>query len=447
MSGPGFSQRQQVSARQEMHLLPQMLQALEVLQLPTTELEAFLQQCVEENEALSLEAPPGPAPPPGPPRGSSEDSQRHDAWLESQPAPVHGLTGHLEEQLGMLDLEPEVTAWVKLVISCLDPSGYLTLPDAELMALGRALGLEGEAGVLGRAIAIVQALEPRGVGGRDAVEALLLQLDPDETDYALCCRLLEEFLEDVAKNRMPRIARELGIDLERLDELLDRIRELDIAPGRELSVDSPPSIRPDVVCERTSSGFEVRLESSGLPSVTIDPTVQRIAKDRRQTTEVRRYLRERLDHARWLVEALEQRKRTLLNVATSVFEAQGGFLEGGRERLVPLSMGDVAEEIGVHVSTVSRAVAGKYAETPWGVVPLRSFFAAPAAGSAGGVRGHVQTALQEVLRDEDPARPLSDDAIVEALARRGFRLARRTVAKHREELGIPSSYRRRKFSA
>jgi RNA polymerase sigma-54 factor len=334
---------------------------------------------------------------------------------------------------------------VHLVVQCLDPSGYLTVSDERLLALAEEAGLAADAGTLGRAIAVVQQLEPRGVGGRDAVEALLLQLDPAEPDYALLCRLLEEFLEDVARNKLPAVARALEVDLSCLDRLVARIRELHLRPGAELTPSSTPPIRPDVLVERTSSGFEVRVAASGLPALSIDEGVRALARDRRQPAAVRRYLRDKIERARWLVDALAQRQRTLLRIARALFEHQRPFLEHGPRRLAPLRMNRLADELDLHVSTVSRAVAGKYAETPWGIRPLRSFFQGSAGGEDTAARSNVREMVRELIEAEDPDHPLSDDELVVKLREQGVSLARRTVAKYRGELDIPSSYRRRRW--
>ena len=292
----------------------------------------------------------------------------------------------------------------------------------------------------------MQGLDPRGVGGRDTVEALLLQLDPAEDDYRLLCRLLEEFLEDVARNKLPAVARGLEVDVARLNELLVRLRELDPAPGFAHAGGSPPPIRPDVLVERTDHGFEVRIDQSGLPPVALDEDVRAMSRDRDQPAEVRQYLREKLERARWLVDALEQRKRTLQRIASWTFQKQRVFLEKGPSHLVPLSMGEVADALGIHVSTVSRGVSGKYADTPFGIFPMRQFFQKSAGGSTEVVRGTVQEALAAIVEGESPEAPLSDDDLAAELSRRGYEVARRTVAKYRKELSIPSSYQRRRYS-
>ena len=437
-----------IHQRQEMQILPRMLQAIEVLQLPAIELEAYLREAVEGNETLRLEdLGRGPEAPPPPRRGAHGASDRHHEWLESQAAAPAGLAGALEEQLGLLDVEAELLPWVRLLIECLDPNGYLSAGDETLLALAEERGLARDPGCLGRAIGALQRLEPRGIGGRDAVEALLLQLDPRDPDYGLLCRLLEEFLEDVARNKLPAVARALGIDLARLEELLARLRELRLRPAAALVDDAPQPIRPDLAVERRGQGFEVRVESSAQPAVAIDASMEALAGDRRQGPLVRRYLRGKLERARWLIEALEQRRETLLRVATATFRRQRAFLSDGPEHVRPLRMGEVADELGVHVSTISRAVAGKFADTPWGILPLRSFFQASAGGDEDATRDQVAERIRAILAAEDPRAPLSDDAVVAALARQGLEVARRTVAKYRSELGIPSSYRRRRWSA
>ncbi len=445
--------RQRMS--QEMQLLPKMLQSLEVLQLAQGELDTFLERAALENEALQFsEAAPTQAGP----RGTREDADRHGAWLESQAEPEEGLVEVLEREVALLELPESELAWVRLVVSCLDPRGYLSVPDERLLALAVEQGLPEDPGALGRAIAVVQSLEPRGIGGRDVVEALLLQLDPGDEDYGLLCRLLEEFLEDVAKNKLPAVAKALGLEVERLKVLLARLRELDPVPGAALGVRSSPVLRPDVVVEEVepdaeeSSGeraarrdYRVRVEHARFDAVTLDDEVQRLAKDPAQPAGIRRYLRDKVDRARWLLDSIEQRKRTLLSVAVWVFDRQRGFLERGPAALRPLTMTDAAADLGVHLSTVSRAVAGKHVSTPFGVHPLRAFFQSAAGDNEGVSKSRVHEALRSAVDGEDPEKPLSDDELCRHLEREGFQVARRTIAKYRRELGIQSSYRRRRY--
>jgi RNA polymerase sigma-54 factor len=466
-----------------MLLLPRMLQSIEVLQLPALELEGWLRDAAESNEALVLEDPrsspegaaveaePGPGASgsePGDgtwggdegwqrPRGTREDSERHDQMLRNQPAREGGPVEHLEQQLVLLDLEPRQAAWTRLLIQCLDESGLLSLPDETLLALGRDAGLEADPARLAEAISILQGLEPRGIGARNAIHALVLQLDPEDPEYELLVALLEGFLEEVAKNKLPGVARAMGLRLPELTALLERLRELDPRPGASLGARPAPPIHPEVLVEGVGppggpdETFEVRVDSSLAPTVSIDPRVLELARDREQPAEVRRYLRDKVDRARWVVSAVEQRGATLARIAALLFEHQHDFLRRGPGHLVPLRMNRLADELEVHVSTVSRAVAGKYAQTPWGIFPLRHFFQASTGGEGadpggpGLARDGVREEVRAVFDGEDRLRPLSDDEVVAELGRRGIDLARRTVAKYRKELGIPSSYRRRVY--
>ena len=367
--------------------------------------------------------------------------------LRNHPAPGPGFLEHVLEQLALVPLDPVRERWVRLLAGNLDPRGYLPLSDEELLEEAREEGLEPDPGELGAALAVLQSLEPRGIGARDAVEALLLQLDPADPDYALLCTLIEDFLEDVARNKLPAVARAMGLELDRLGELLELLRGLELHPGSGLAAGAAPALVPEVMVTPSGDGFEVRVEQSGLPAVSVDEDVRRFATDRRNDPAVRSYLRGRLDQARWIVEAVEQRRQTLLRVATALFAHQRAFLEHGPGHLLPLRMMDLAEGLGLHVSTVSRAVAGKYAQTPWGILPLRHFFQGAGGASAHTARGDVRELVREVIAGEDPARPFSDDEVVAELKRRGLAVARRTVAKYRVELGIPSSYRRRRYGA
>jgi RNA polymerase sigma-54 factor len=451
------------SLGQEMQLLPRMLQSIQLLQLPAQELEGWLRKEAEQNEALDVDSPrvardqaqPAENAEQEPERGYSqrlerrgtrEDSQRRDEWLQSRPAPEAGAHERLEEQLALLDADPARIAWVRFLIGCIDASGYLSLDDAQLLALAAEQGLTGGADELQGALSLLRSLEPRGIGARNAIEALLLQLEPDEPHYAELRRMLLELLDDLARNRLPSVARSLGISLEQLDELIARLRQLDPRPASQLVESTAPPLVPDVVVERTADGFEVRVDASDCPAARIDPQVVALSRDRSQPKEVRSYLRGKIERARWIVDGLEQRGRTLMRIAQSLFERQKAFLVDGPGHLVPLRMNELADELQVHTSTISRAVAGKYVATPWGCFPLRHFFQACGGADEHTARDGVRDAVRELFASEDGHAPLSDDEVVARMRAKGFELARRTVAKYRAELGIPSSYRRRKFS-
>lgn len=448
MPGPRLHQGLAARAEQQLLLQPRMLQSIELLQVPAQDLDAWLQRAAEDNEALLVErdlSDPG-EPGPGP---SGEATARHDAWLQAQPGREAGLEEALDAQLALLELSVERRGWLDLLVACLDPDGLLTAADEELLVLAEAAGLQGGAAELGRAIAALQQLEPRGVGGRDLVECLLLQLDPEDPDYPLLCRLVEGHLDDLARRRLSGPARALGVEPAELERLLERLRSLDPRPGRREAADRAPVLRPDVIVEPGEGGaLEVRLARGSLPAVSIDPEMRELARTRELPDDARGWARERVERARWIVEAVEQRGATLLRVACAVAAHQRAFLERGPGHLVPLAMGDLAAELGLHVSTVSRAVSGKHVQCAQGILPLRRFF--QQATGEGGDEAPARDDLLEVVRaifaGEDPREPLSDDAVADELGRRGHAVARRTVAKYRRQLDIPSSYQRRRHA-
>ncbi|HTF90209.1 MAG TPA: RNA polymerase factor sigma-54 [Planctomycetota bacterium] len=448
----GLGTSMQQSLGQHMQLLPRMLQAIEVLQLSSQDLEAWVSDAVSDNEALTLDGPAergfssdGSAARTAGPRGTRADSDRYSAFLESQPGRGQSLAERLEENLAVLDLGPRAHGWLRLLLESLDENGWLAPSDEQLLAEASDRELEGGAAELARALERLRTLEPRGLGARGPLEAMLYQIDDDDPDRPLLARLLGEHLVDLSRNKLPAVARAIGVDVPELERLLERLRGLNPRPAAELSGDLSPVIEPDMAVERVGTRFEVTLSGQCTPVVSIDPSVETMAKDRASAPAVRRYLREKLERARSVVEALEMRRHTLGRIGARLFEHQRDFLEHGPGHLAPLRMKDLADELGIHVSTVSRAVAGKHAQTPWGILSLRHFF----QGASGGeerAREDVRDLVRNVFASEDPAAPLSDDEVVISMRQRGFELARRTVAKYRQELDIPSSYRRRRYA-
>jgi len=450
MAKPGLGTSMQQSLGQHMQLLPRMLQAIEVLQLSSQDLEAWVAEAVGENEALSLETQLEPRFSSdggafGGPRGTRQDSDRHAAFLESQPAKAASLAELLEEHLAVLDLSAAALAWLRLLLESLDGNGWLALSDEQLLEEARTRGLAGGAEELAQAFQTLRGLEPRGLGARGPIEAMLAQVDDEDPDRPALVSLLRVHLAELARNKLPAVARSLGVDLPELERLIERVRTLQPRPVAQLCGETSPVIEPDLIVERAGARFDVSLAGHSTPVVSIDPAVEALAKDKQSSVQVRRYLREKLERARSVVEALEMRRQTLGRIGARVFEHQRAFLEQGPGHLAPLRMKDLADELGIHVSTVSRAVAGKYAQTPWGILPLRHFFQA-ASGGEEHARVDVRELVREVFAGENSAEPLSDDEVVLRLRARGFELARRTVAKYRQELEIPSSYRRRRFA-
>lgn len=455
--GLGTRLSQGMKQRQEMILAPRMLQSIEVLTLPLVDLEGWLAVQAEGNEALLVEPPELPRDGAGglePARSraaASKASDDHRAMLEAQPDPGESLAESLMRQLEGRALAEPLGTWARFLVGCLSDAGLLDSADEELRQQAIAADLPfagvtaGDA-LLADAIAELQQLEPAGVGARSSVEALLLQLDPADADYGLLCALLEDFLVELSRNQRPSVASKLGLELAELDRLLGVLERLDPRPGAALGAVDAPVLIPDVLALPGEDGaFEVELVRGVLPRVSIDPDAQELLGELPRGDEARGYLADKIDRARSVAEAVEMRGVTLLRVASETLRRQRGFLEDGPRALVALAMGEVAEALGLATSTVSRAVSGKHVQTPYGIVPLRSFFQSSVGdGEGASAIDAVREKVKELVAGEDPARPLSDEALVESLAAAGHRVARRTVAKYRGELGIPSSYRRRR---
>lgn len=449
--------RATTSQRMEQRLLPQMLQSIEILQLATTDLLQLVAQQMETNEALELDTAaegaevtaqildatvracdewdaPGVRP-------TSEEVDGKRALIESQPDEPDELLASVRLQAALRGLSGELRDAVAAIAESLDARGLLPASLADVAA-SAAIPLD----VAERALAELRTMEPKGLGAATGVEAMLLQAEGDP-DYATIERLLRDHLEQLADNKWPEVARALRITVEELADLVERIKDLSPAPGADLRATAEPTIAADVAAWLVDGELQVALAEDGAPKVAVSELYSQMAADKSVDKEVRDRLRKSVQQARELVDAIAQRQATLLRVTRAVFGRQREFLERGRVALRPLRMTDVADELGLHPSTVSRAIAGKHVATPAGTLPLRDFCgggSSDGVDAAGHARGAVAERLLALVGEEDGAKPLSDDSLVEALSRQGIEIARRTVAKLRDELGIPSSYRRRK---
>lgn len=452
---------------QRLALLPKMLQSIEVLQLATQDLLRLIDTELEQNETLEaeLKQEEPEALRESAPEPQGDDAERFDPrelrgdagsgerdakldFLNGLAADAATLLDSIREQLTWWDLPAALRECVLAVAERLDERGLLTASDEELAV---AVGSEH----LADAIRVLQCLEPRGIGARDPIGALLLQIEPDDPDYADIEKLLTVHLEDLAKNRVPQIAKVLDRSIDEVQDLVDRVRGLDPHPGAAFRSDANTVIRPDAEARIVDGEIQVRVDDQDLPSLGVNEQYAAMAKDRAAARDLKDYLRGKIASAKSLIRAVEQRKRTLGRVTAAIMAHQRAFLERGRAALRPLAMASIATELGLHVSTVSRAIAGKHVLTQHGTIALRDFFdggAPHGAASTGtnelgtgrlGVKEHVK----DLIAAEDGARPLSDDDIVGLLAARGIKVARRTVAKYRTELGIKTSFLRRKYGA
>jgi RNA polymerase sigma-54 factor len=450
--------RQGLRQEQRLALLPQMLQSIEVLQLATADLLQFLEQEVQRNETLELRpsAPePDVPPPPPPPRerdetpfedwrrsasGDGEDGKH--AFLANVPAEADTLVEFVRHQLAFQDVPAALADATALLAENLDERGLLVVP-LERLAADHDLPLD----LLEDAHAILCTLEPRGIGATDPIEAMLLQAAGDP-DFAIIEALLREHLEALGRNKLPEVARAVRLTLDELRDLLERMRGFDPRPAAAFTGCTARSIRPDAWVWLRDGAVQVALDDSAVPELGVNADYAALAGDRATAREVRDYLRPKLRSARELIEAVHLRQQTLLRTVQAVMREQMPFLQHGRSAIRPLRMSEVADRLGVHTSTISRAIAGKHVQTERGLFLLRDFFDGgriDAAPSAGQGRLALTQQIHDLVAQEDKHAPLSDDDLVAALAARGVHAARRTVTKYRKELGIPSSYLRRRF--
>jgi len=303
------------------------------------------------------------------------------------------------------------------------------------------------------ALRVVQRLEPKGVGGRTMEETLVLQLDPSAPTYRELRDLIENHLEDLGKGmtRLPKIAKDMHCEVEDVKLLLEELQDLhakgvlNFKPGARLAETAARPIHPDVTVVEEDGEFKVDLVNSYFPSLTVRADYAALVNDKTQPSEIRDMARRKVENARWLIDAIRQRQATLTKVAQRIFWHQRDFLLHGKAALRPLKMQTVADELGIHVSTVSRAIADKWVQTPQGVHPLKSFFVGGTENASGEVesRDNVKERVKEIIEKEDAANPLSDDDVAEKLKVHGLDVARRTVTKYRKQLGIASSRQRK----
>jgi RNA polymerase sigma-54 factor len=482
-------------AQQEMRmrLAPQIIQSIEILQLPLFELRQridqellenpVLEQALSEEEAESkeeseLEASTVEAPSEesvddvtvdeehdeeqferledltdyysefnetGPSRrySSGERDPKQEAF-ENSPAPDPTLQEHLEVQLGYEDIDAPTREACRNIIANLDDRGYLAYPLAEITASMDSEISEEQAQ---EALRIVQSFEPPGVGARDMEECLLLQLDAREPDYEFLRRLIHGHFDDILQNRYPKVAQAMGCSVEELKVAVEKITRLNPIPGALFGHSAAPHVLPDVRVEEVDGEWTVILEDSWLPSLGISSYYARRLSRKDVDPKVRDYLREKFHGARGLISAIEQRRSTLYRVASDIVERQREFFEQGGMHLKPLKMQEVADRVGVHVSTVSRAISDKYAQTPHGIYSLKHFFTGGVQKEDGDMESWevVRQKLLDIVENEDKKNPLSDEAIAEKLQQQGIDIARRTVSKYRKNLDVPSSRLRKEY--
>jgi len=468
--------------RQELRLKlsPQILMSLQYLQMPIQDLEQRLTQEVAENPFLEIAETPPEEPAPEErleeqPAADAEEAEARshldqmeseiaeymnrsseaprrafsadygDAKMEAlSNAPAHGetLQEHLQAQLGLLEIDDSIRKALQVLLENLDPQGYLPY---NLVDLAPATGFALE--TMEEALRLLQSLDPPGVGARNLRECLLLQLDPQAPRHALARTIVAEHLETLSKNQLPRIARATGASLEEINDAVDVISRLNPRPASAYGREETHYVTPDVLVEEVDGRFEVRLEHDTLPPLVVSPLYRNLLRQGRDNLAVAQMLRRKFENAKWVVASIEQRRMTLYNVARAIVDAQENFMRRGVEALKPLRMQDVAEKLGVHVSTVGRAISQKYLQTPRGIFSLKFFFTGGTTDDDGRRRSwrSVKDRIANLVESEDKRNPLSDEEIVDKLRAEGLDVARRTIAKYRILMKIPSSRKRKQY--
>jgi RNA polymerase sigma-54 factor len=299
---------------------------------------------------------------------------------------------------------------------------------------------------LKKALTVVQGMDPPGVGARDLKECLLLQIPSDMPSARQLRRLVTDHLEDLAGNRLPLIVRKTGLTIEQIEGLRDQLHGLKPKPGAVFTQPFVPVVKPDVYVDQQSDGsWKVRLEEVDLPNLRISPTYREMLHSPATPAATREYIKRKINAAQWLIESIEQRRSTLLKTTQAIVDHQTRFLSEGPEAIEPLKMQQIADRIGMHVTTVSRAVDDKWLQTPRGLYPLRRFFVGGTVSADGDevAWDTVRVKLQEIVDNEPKDKPYSDDDLIKILGKQGITVARRTVTKYRKAMDIPSSRQRR----
>ncbi len=374
-------------------------------------------------------------------RTSPEDEERRQHLFDSLVAGT-SLQEHLLEQVRLGELAEPDRQVAEMLVGNIDENGYL---QARPQELAFATGIPHEQ--IERVLAVVQGFHPPGIAARDLRECLMLQLERAGRDGSPEYRILRDHFDALGKRRFPDIARHLGVTPAEAQEIALRIARLNPRPGRDFAPEDNSFIVPEVVVTRSGDDYTVSTRNDHVPHLRISNTYKDLLSQAETSTEVREYIREKIRAGKFLIKSIHQRQDTITRIAQEIVQRQREFMEHGVSHLRPMTMLQVAEVVGVHETTVSRAVSGKYMETPQGVFEMKYFFTSGLQTSTGDTMSNtsVKSVLAEMIAGEDAAHPLSDEELVTRLNDKGILIARRTVAKYRSELNILPSHLRRQY--
>ena len=481
-----LEQKLQLRLAQKLVMTPSLQQAIKLLQMTRMEVQTTITQelvenpvleegdfeegeALEESAAESPEAEVAEADPMenidfeayfseyldgGPGLASGSRMQYREAPpLEATLSQEPDLYDHLLWQIHMAEIPDRLREIAELIVGNLDPEGFLVATAEEIRAMGD--GVPGEIPFsleeVDEALEFVRGLDPPGIACSTLAECLLRQLDArGEPQESLVRRVVEEHWDLFLKRQFPALAKSLGVELAGLEAVVESIKELETRPGRKFNSDQAQYVEPDVYVLKVSGEYVIQVNEDGLPKLRISAAYRKMLRAVRSDSgqaEAKNFIREKLRSALWLIKSIDQRQRTIYKVAHSIVRQQRDFLENGIDRLRPMVLRDVADDIGMHESTVSRVVSNKYIHTPRGVFPMKFFFHSGIERDYGSDISSltVKRKIGQLIETENPKRPLSDSELTRILKREGINIARRTVAKYRDELGIGSSTHRKKI--
>ena len=477
MAGQGMQQTQNLALQQV--LSPQLQQSLLILQTPLLELRNLVQQEMETNPVLEELTDEPRADEGREPERSADDNfndefqklasldeEWRDYMAQSASYSADGRRGSREAQdkrqfffdsipvqetlhqnlIGQLNqslLSATDRKAAELIVGNIDDNGFLQSTPEE-MALNSGIPKED----FEKMLALIQTFYPAGVGAHDLRECLLIQLRRAGKERSLEYKVVSEHMEDLGRRRFPEIARRMGISVEDVQKAADNIARLNPRPGQVFAAAPQNYVLPDLVVEKVDGEYQITLNNEQIPHLRISNLYKDIiASGDAQSSEVKNYIRDKIRSGKFLIRSIHQRQQTISNMAQQIVLRQRDFLEHGPSHLKPMRMGEVADAVGVHETTVSRAVSGKYMATPQGVFEMKYFFTSGYETTTGESLSNisVKEAILGLVKHENGSAPLSDHEIVEILAERGIPIARRTVAKYRDELNILPSHMRRKY--
>ena len=470
---------QSLEQSQKLVMTPKLYQAIAVLQLSALELTAYIEQQLEENPLLEFGEEWSAVFPDEVNNSASDDikwgefpesefnwedyfvqqyyeakddysfplDKRHNNVAKSFDEMVHctvTLAEHLMSQLNLSVSFDDDRKIGEYLIGNIDSNGYLKVSLGEVQEK-----LKVNAFKVSQMLALLQSFEPAGVGARDLQECLMIQVKRAHINDEVVIKLINQHLADLANGRQARIAHHLGVSIQEVQNASDLIKALDPKPGRNFAGTNHASyITPDVVVEKIGDDYVVLVNDIAAPRITVNTAYYSVLKKNTETdNDTRRFVENKLNSAIWLLRSIEQRRLTLFKVASCLVELQRDFLEKGITHLKSLNLKTVADMIGMHISTVSRATSNKYIQTPRGIYEMKEFFSNGLDDNDGNKisAGCVKKFLQEIVTGEDSMFPLNDNRIAEILGSKGIKISRRTVAKYRDDLGIPSIQKRKRY--